>query len=63
MTLKILLDYCKYSGLWISFALNPYHWRVGASFQTPTDMDPAYYGFYLNLGPVTIRAVLDDGSW
>jgi hypothetical protein len=63
MTLKNFLNYCKYSGVWVSFALNPYHWTVGGSYQTPTDMDPAYYGFFVSFGPLNIRAVLDNGSW
>lgn len=63
MTLKNFLNYCKYSGIWISFALNPFHWTIGGSVQTPTDVDPAYYGFNFTFGPLTVRVALDDGSW
>lgn len=63
MILKNFRDYLKYSGLWISFAINPMHWTIGGSFQTPTESDPAYYGFYFTFGPLTVRAAFDDGSW
>jgi hypothetical protein len=61
--LKNLLNYLKYSGVWISFALNPYHWRLCSGFQKPDDMDPALYSVVVICGPITIRVVLDDGSW
>jgi hypothetical protein len=63
MTLKILLNYCKYSGIWISIALNPYHWRLWFNFVKPDDMDPGRYAFNIGVGPVAIKLVLDDGSW
>jgi len=63
MTLKIFLDYLKFSGLWISFAINPCHWRLAFRFDRPNDTDPAMYQFSITLGPLSVRAILDDGSW
>ena len=63
MTLKIFLDYLKFSGLLISFAINPYHWRLAYRFDRPNDTDPAMYQFSITIGPLSVRAILDDGSW
>jgi hypothetical protein len=63
MTLKTFLDYLKFSGVWISFAINPCHWRLAFRFDRPNDTDPAMYQFSTTLGPLSVRAILDDGSW
>lgn len=63
MKLKTFLNFCKYSGVWISIGLNPYHWRLSFKLDTPTDMDPAMYILNIACGPINVRAVLDDGSW
>lgn len=63
MMSKNLVNYLKYSGVWVSFALNPYHWRLSFKCETPTDMDPAMYIVNIAIGPVNVRALLDDGSW
>ena len=58
-----LKNYLKYSGIWVSLAVNPYHWRFHKEFNKPNDMDPSMYSLYLTLGPISIRFVIDDGSW
>jgi hypothetical protein len=63
MMLKNFLNYCKFSGVWVTFALNPWHWRLSFQFQDPSDMDPKQYSIFITIGPVSVRAVLDDGSW
>jgi hypothetical protein len=63
MISKTFLNYFKYSGVWISFALNPYHWRIWLDFNKPDDMDPGRYTFNIGVGPVAVKVVLDDGSW
>jgi len=63
MTSKTLLNYCKYSGIWISFVLNPWHWRLTFDYKKPDDMDPALYAVNFSIGPITVKAALDDGSW
>ena len=57
------MKWLKHSGIWIGIVINPFHWKPGFSFIGPSDMDPALSGFYISLGPVWIRAVIDDGSW
>jgi hypothetical protein len=57
------MNWLKYSGIWFSFALNPFHWRLDSGFDGPTDMDPAQYHAFIIVGPLTIRIVIDDGSY
>jgi hypothetical protein len=63
MTLKILSNYIRYSGVWVTFGLNPCHWRFNFSYNKPDDMDPAKHSLNLAFGPVCIKLVIDDGSW
>ena len=59
MTLKTFLDYLKYSGVWVTFAVNPYHWKISYHNED--------YGKNLlhcvTFGPITIRGILDNGQW
>lgn len=57
------MKWIKHSGVWLGIVVNPFHWQLQFTTFGPTDMDPAKSGFYINLGPVWIRAVIDDGSW
>ena len=61
--LKNFLDYVRFSGIWVSFALNPFHWRLSGSFHKPTDTDPSMYAIYITIGPLSVRTVLDNGTW
>jgi drug/metabolite transporter superfamily protein YnfA len=63
MTLKNFLNYAHYSGIWISFVINPLHWRLSIDSRKPDDMDPALYSIHVFVGPVTLKVVWDDGSW
>jgi hypothetical protein len=63
MTLKTLVNYLKFSGVWVSFALNPYHWRISFGLKKPDDLDPAMHVLHSSIGPISIRIVVDDGSW
>jgi hypothetical protein len=63
MTLKNFLNYCKYSGVWINLTLNPYHWRLSFDYTKPDDMDPSLYSIHISIAPLSIKFVLDDGSW
>ena len=60
----MLKNYLKYSGLWAGFVLNPYHWNFKLEFK-PYNMDEISYIFFFELyiGPVWLRAIVDDGSW
>lgn len=53
----------KYSGIWVTFALNPFHWRINYESHGSTDMDPAMKLIIVTIGPITIRIVIDDGSY
>lgn len=57
------MKWLRYSGIWVSLAINPLHWRIACEVSGPTDMDPAMYSGYVSMGPLTIRIVIDDGSY
>lgn len=61
--LKNLSKYIRYSGVWVGLAVNPCHWDVRLSFLHPDDLNPNMRGFYISLGPVWLRVIIDDGSW
>jgi len=57
------MNWLKYSGVWISLAVNPYHWRIDFDVRGPDDMDPARHVICATVGPLTVRIVIDDGSY
>lgn len=57
------MKWLKYSGVWVSLALNPYHWRISFGYNRPNDMDPAMHALHATVGPLTVRIVIDDGSY
>ena len=61
--LKILSKYIRYSGVWVSFALNPFHWRVSFEFMHPDELNPNMRGIFISLLPISLRIIVDDGSW
>ena len=61
--LKTLINYLKYSGAFITLALNPRHWRLNAAYLPPTDADPKMHIWKFAIGPVKIVLAIDDGSW
>jgi hypothetical protein len=61
--LKILSKYIRYSGIWISLALNPFHWRVSFEFMHPDELNPNMRGVFISLLPISLRIIVDDGSW
>jgi hypothetical protein len=58
-----LKNYLKYSGMWMGFVLNPYHWEFKIQRIKPDDMNPKNHGFMIACGPVWVRGVIDDGTW
>jgi hypothetical protein len=58
------MNWLRYSGIWITFILNPLHWRIGTvndtiwDYSTPNRKEMAFQLLFL-----TIRIVIDDGSW
>jgi len=61
--LKNLIKYLRYSGVWIGFVLNPFHWNFQFQLLKPTEMDPHQRGLYINFGPFWLRMVIDDGTY
>jgi hypothetical protein len=62
MTLKNFLKWFEYSGVWVGFVLNPFHWEPDIKVITDkTEFGLVY--FELNLGLVWMRLVIDDGRW
>lgn len=62
-TMQKLLNYLKYSGVWIGLVLNPYHWEFKLQIGGPTELDPNMHFAFLTFGPFWIRIVIDDGGW
>lgn len=63
MKLKNLSNYVKYSGIWFGVVINPAHWEFRFTTIQPDDLNPNAHGFLLSLGPIWVRAVIDDGAW
>jgi hypothetical protein len=57
------VKWLKYSGVWVSLALNPLHWRINFEVHNSSEMDPAMTMIIGTVGPLTIRIVIDDGSY
>jgi hypothetical protein len=58
-----MIKWLKYSGIWVTLALNPFHWTINYEVHGPDDMDPAMKLIIVTIGPITVRIVLDDGSY
>ena len=61
--LKTLSKYISYSGVWVSFALNPFHWRLSFEWMHPDELNPNMRGVFISLLPISVRIIVDDGSW
>ena len=57
-----ILDYLKYSGIWVGIVFNPYHWQFG--WKRNEDVyDSHLFDNSIHLGPIWIRVIIDDGHW
>jgi hypothetical protein len=61
--MKQLFDYLRYSGLVVSFGLNPFHWQIMPKyFRNGKDgWEQDYHSVSFLF--LTIRFWIDDGSW
>jgi hypothetical protein len=60
----MLKNYLKHSGLCIGLIINPYHWeKIRFNITGPTELDPSMHTFFISLGPIWIRGVVDNGDW
>jgi hypothetical protein len=57
-----ILNYCKYSGIWIGLVINPFHWRFGFVKGSDIWNNPVFENC-LHLGPIWLRVIVDDGRW
>jgi hypothetical protein len=63
MQLKTLLNYLRYSGLWAGLIVNPFHWEFRFEFLHPDELNPDMKGIFVSLGPIWVRAIIDNGTW
>lgn len=63
------MNWLKYSGLWVNFVLNPFHWLFDFDFggiyfgELVADADDTEWFWVHGLfGPVNFRIVIDDGK-
>jgi hypothetical protein len=59
---SLMINWIKYSGLWVGLVANPFHWRFGFVSGSDVWNDPVFENC-LHLGPVWIRVIIDDGRW
>lgn len=60
----MLKNLIKYSGLWMGFVLNPYHWEFKITNGSDGILeDDVIFGLAIHCGPIWIRVVIDDGTW
>lgn len=58
-----LIDWIKYSGVWVGIVFNPFHWRLGWIRESKEWPNDNVFENCLYLGPIWIRVILDDGRW
>lgn len=63
------MAWLKYSGCWINFVLNPYHWMfdfdfggIGLGELVADEEDTEYFWVHGLFGPFNFRIVLDNGK-
>jgi len=61
--LTLIYNWLRYSGIWITIVLNPFHWRFSWEVIREDDLNPKMNQMFFQLLFVNIRIILDDGSW
>lgn len=61
--LKTLINYLRYSGLFVRLTFNPLQWRLKFQVSGPTDTDPKMYAMDVVIAFIGITVIIDDGSW
>lgn len=57
------MNWLKYSGIWVGFAVNPYHWKFGWD-KTSDHLEPrSVFENCVYAGPIWIRVIIDNGNW
>jgi hypothetical protein len=57
-----ILNYLKYSGLYVTIKFNPYHWRLAANYLA-TNEAWEQDALVIEILPITVRLWIDDGEW
>ena len=58
------MNWLRYSGLWLTLVVNPFHWRIGPVDHGLGWLDgPCKREFSFQLLFLTVRIVLDNGNW
>jgi hypothetical protein len=60
--LKTIFNWLKYSGVWVTISLNPFHWDLWATTMKD-ELSRFGYRYEIQLLFLNIRIVLDDGEW
>ena len=63
MISRNLVNFLKYSGVWVGFVLNPYQWRFSITNGNESVLDDSLFELAIYAGPVWVRVVIDDGRW
>lgn len=58
-----LLNWIRYSGIFIHVIVNPFHWRLGFASGRDEIMGPNSWFVKITLLFVAVNVVIDDGSW
>ena len=60
--LRTLIQCARYSGVWLTFTVNPLHWRV--TFLPLYDNEMSGRTEYnLQIGPLGLQICIDNGKW
>lgn len=56
------MDWLRYSGIWLTFIFNPFHWRI-STIKDNFLPGPNRKEVTFQLLFVSVRIVLDNGDW
>ena len=58
-----LFNWIRYSGVWVGFVLNPFHWSFKWERESKEWPNDNVFENCLHLGPIWVRVIIDDGRW
>lgn len=57
------VKWLRYSGVWVTFILNPLHWQLKSETFDGDNLNPKLLGLVINIGPIVTKIIIDDGSY
>lgn len=57
------MNWLKYSGVFITLILNPFHWRLGFEMGRDEIMGPKSHYLKVSILPLSVNVIIDDGQW